>query len=582
MRVFDGITMFWLPLVLALISGIAACDQRPLDLAPETPSLEWHTIEKFSYRAMLTDVWCSSGNDVYVGYRYGLLYHFDGVDWEEILLEGHETLYIFDIWGSGPNDVYVADGKLHHFDGTSWSELPIAAVVVGGTAADDVYAADSRYVYHFNGVVWDILHDFNEHKSPKAIWAGPGPSLVLVRLYDIVHWDGATWRGSDPSGRFWDIWGISPNDLYVVGQILGVPTEDPIILHYDGSDWSPMPVPEMSDNLYGVWGASFNDVYAVGYRGTILHYDGFSWSLAEPVTASSLFGIYGSGPSDIYAVGENKKILHFDGSNWTSAWEDKPVCIEAAWAESISRIAGYCRKRSIYIYDNNQWRESFAVKQYERVEAFGGTSLDNLYASLSTGSIIHFDGTIWSLSADSLSGRQLAFWAASQNDIFSVGTGSIYHYDGTGWNAMMEGEPFRLHSVWGSSSDNVIAVGDGGKILRYNGTSWSGMNSGITQALYDVWGTSKNDVFAVGQAGILHYDGIEWSSQPGYRSSDLRMIAGRAPNDVIAIGYGGLLLHFNGLIWNHQEINEHPVDILNALDGSLILVSSNRISYLVE
>ena len=30
--------------------------------------------------------------------------------------------------------------------------------------------------------------------------------------------------------------------------------------------------------LKGVWGTSATDVYAVGYDGTIINYDGFTWS----------------------------------------------------------------------------------------------------------------------------------------------------------------------------------------------------------------------------------------------------------------------------------------------------------------
>ena len=40
-----------------------------------------------------------------------------------------------------------------------------------------------------------------------------------------------------------------------------------------------------SFRLYGIWGVSTDDVFAVGEGGTVLHYDGSTWSrMTESVT----------------------------------------------------------------------------------------------------------------------------------------------------------------------------------------------------------------------------------------------------------------------------------------------------------
>ena len=46
------------------------------------------------------------------------------------------------------------------------------------------------------------------------------------------------------------------------------------------------------------------DVFAVGWNGTILHYDGTSWSGMASATSASIEGVWGSSPSDIFAVGK--------------------------------------------------------------------------------------------------------------------------------------------------------------------------------------------------------------------------------------------------------------------------------------
>ena len=55
--------------------------------------------------------------------------------------------------------------------------------------------------------------------------------------------------------------------------------------------------------LSAVWGSSGSDVFAVGGGGTILHYDGSSWSGMSSGTSNGLAGVWGSSGSDVFAVG---------------------------------------------------------------------------------------------------------------------------------------------------------------------------------------------------------------------------------------------------------------------------------------
>jgi len=113
-------------------------------------------------------------------------------------------------------------------------------------------------------------------------------------------------------------------------------------------------------------------------------------------------------------------------------------------------------------------------------------------------------------------------------DLFAVGdTGTILHYEGSQWTIMDSGTYNHLHGIWGAASNNIFAAGGKGTILRYDGTAWTRMNSGTDQRLFSVWGSSATDVFVVGTNGtILHYDGMGWSTMKSPEGVNLNAVWG--------------------------------------------------------
>jgi hypothetical protein len=70
-----------------------------------------------------------------------------------------------------------------------------------------------------------------------------------------------------------------------------------------------------TQTLYGIDAASCTDVYAVGANGTILRYNGASWSAQASGTTSLLSGVVirtnsDGTPRDAWAVGHSGTILH--------------------------------------------------------------------------------------------------------------------------------------------------------------------------------------------------------------------------------------------------------------------------------
>jgi hypothetical protein len=52
-------------------------------------------------------------------------------------------------------------------------------------------------------------------------------------------------------------------------------------------------------------------MYAVGDNGTILFWNGSTWSQIKTQTTSNLNAVWGTGSNNIYAVGDSGTILHY-------------------------------------------------------------------------------------------------------------------------------------------------------------------------------------------------------------------------------------------------------------------------------
>ena len=112
---------------------------------------------------------------------------------------------------------------------------------------------------------------------------------------------------------------LDTNDVYAFGA-------GGTVVHYDGKQWSLIPITGVTATLRAVDFAvdtttgAITDYFLVGDGGTILHSsDGASWSPQSSGTTVDLFGVTVSVPSNGYAVGALGTILHYNGTSWTKS-----------------------------------------------------------------------------------------------------------------------------------------------------------------------------------------------------------------------------------------------------------------------
>lgn len=200
-----------------------------------------------------------------------------------------------------------------------FQNLRTSLMSVSGTSADDVYAVggdlgagDGPNVLHFDGERW--------RRMPTGIAAGDlwwisvnpvdGRFLVAGAPGLIARFDPETggFEQFETPGdeNLFGVWAADATTAFAVGGDLGNLNGGGVIWRYDGESWSVEDTGELGAAglplLYKVWGRSADDVYVVGRAGTLLHYDGSSWSRLPAGTSRTLLTIHGAG-SRVCAVG---------------------------------------------------------------------------------------------------------------------------------------------------------------------------------------------------------------------------------------------------------------------------------------
>ena len=276
-------------------------------------------------------------------------------DWtwtRDTLGDGTYQILPRSIWGSSPEDVYIAGhastwlvGKIWHFDGTSWE---------------------------------DITSVYEE--------AFPGQTIYPFSVYDVFG------SASD------NLWIVGARDTSYTPQVV----KEGFVMHYNGSTWTGMTITG-APGLLCVFTRNPNDVWVGGFSGRLHHFDGVSWSgyvLSDTTIGVQFFA--GEIGTKLYAQGfaiknayEEYSLLEWDGTSWTIV--ENAIGIEKHFTtltiiegefytvteSSVSRRLG-----------RNSWQEIFSDPS-ARFSRVVGVSKTNILAIGSAEVVEHFNGKDW-------------------------------------------------------------------------------------------------------------------------------------------------------------------------------------------
>jgi hypothetical protein len=150
-------------------------------------------------------------------------------------------------------------------------------------------------------------------------WGSNGPYLS-PSLGITLRWNGTSWRSVpnplNSPAMLSGVKAVAPADVWAVGQAYtGGPSWVPVILHFNGTAWSrvAIPNPNQAGELDDVVALSATNIYAVGSAGEgsaaqtlVLHWDGRAWTqqpTPSPQFGATLRGAAAVSPSTVWAVG---------------------------------------------------------------------------------------------------------------------------------------------------------------------------------------------------------------------------------------------------------------------------------------
>jgi len=285
-------------------------------------------------------------------------------------------------------------------------------------------------------------------------------------------------------------------------------------------------------DLSDVWGSAWNDVWAVGKSGVIIHYDGYSWSLADtsalPLTLD-LYGIHGRYANDVVAVGANGHVIAWNGFLWQllEIWpwaigtlpNLRAVCLHddgrawtvaddgswLNWTSGSGQGGAVPGNTSLYGVACAPGGDAYAVGHVH--SAFASSAIHYLStASLQAAEMAH--GKIDNMYAVTGDGSW-DYWAVG---FFVGGPSNVYGIVDGGWS-VVETSPHELLGLHAGPGLGLWAVGrttddqPAGVVQAWrNGAPIFEQQVPSTSRLRGVWGTPDGDprqIHAVGRGGVV-------------------------------------------------------------------------------
>lgn len=285
--------------------------------------------------------------------------------------------------------------------------------------------------------------------------------------------------------------------------------------------------------------------YACGPEGAVFKNDGTGWSgMTTPVTAG-LTAIDAASAGNVWAVGADGTVLYYDGSSWTQDTLVSDTYGSLDFSDVFVLASG--GTKNVYITGGDEY-DSYGIVLHRVFRGSSGSQL----ADESMGSVNALDlSTFYGSSAS----RPGSVWAASTSAVFITASTKVLKWNGSSWSDLninsLSGNNI-LRDVWGTASDSVWVSGLS-TLAHWDGSTWTSADYYTKwDSYHGIAGTGANDIYVAGtdqntDGIILHYSGGYWSQiKTNVSGSGIGLAVPRGTDlAAIAYVYGNNLIRYS-------------------------------------
>jgi len=236
--------------------------------------------------------------------------------------------------------------------------------------ADTFFTPIKYNAAHWNGKEWELIKICPPGKSPSY----PHKAIYIFSAVDI-------WTCTSAAYHFND------NEWYVYGT--------------NNSTWI------FNGYVQSIWGNSSSDVYFVGDNGSIVHYDGTTFTLMDSGTKLLLRDVAGNG-EHVFVVGRNYSgenvVLSLENGQWQILYQPIDFKNEYYTAVNVySDVAFFITKTGVLQYNfmkkKSVLEEVKPIKEwmYNYIEV---QNVNDILLLSGDGRVLHFNGVRWKESRD--------------------------------------------------------------------------------------------------------------------------------------------------------------------------------------
>jgi hypothetical protein len=517
----------------------------------------------------------------YVNCSYGcdhnlLLHYTTNTGWQTATLpaspgpDSRQGFFDLDIkgttgWAVGGYAFYPDNNYFFQFDGSGWT--PITAPLQTGVGvsvidANEAWAVGGGSLAHYLNSHWlyvspglpantflqgiDML-DANEGWAVGYTRVSVSPSVYQCT---IVHYTGGTWVPipCSSSSRLYSVGMRSANDVWAVG-------ENGLVLHYNGSVWSQVPVPAGTASLRSVRLEGADDGWIVGSGGMILRLVGGNW-VRVAGSEFTFGGMDAVGPAEVWYGGVDGQLVQWQ--NGMLVTRTTPVAASINVLEMVSPTLGWAYARSntgryILKYSDVGWT---VVPTTAIVSAISAVASEDAWFVMDTRSILHYHSGTWQYESVPLNSRFYSISMLDADHGWAVGNG-VYTYSAGSWVAATPPlTDVTVSTIIAVSPDEAWVAGyigactpDGcpisSRLYHFAGGMWEAIPTPDWQIFYSISKVSATEWWATGrlnnwQYAFLHYKDGDYAIVPAV-GEDVTGVSMLPDGSGFARGVGSLL-----------------------------------------